>query len=348
MASNKKNERGVLGSKQLAKDDQYYWDSYSHLSIHQEMIQDRVRTEAYRNAILGNRSLFEGKTVLDLGAGTGILSFFCAQAGAARVYAVEASDIADQAALIVQHNKMDHIIKVIKSKGEDIGPAIIPPKSVDIIVSEWMGYFLLYESMFDSVAHVRDRFLKDDGLMFPSRARMYLAAMSDMKSYNDAVGFWENVYGIDMSCLVPYAKKCAFDEPIVDAFDPQGIISNSIIFKDFDTKTVTNAEIDAFEVPFSLVVNDNDWFNGFVSWFDVIFPAAPGTQPVVLHTTPEETGTHWAQTIFYTLSPFKVRKGDIVSGTIAVKKSTELERLLDISFTYSVNGVEYKHKFSLR
>ena len=49
------------------------------------MLTDRPRQEAYREAILSNASLFAGKTVLDVGAGTGILSIFCAQAGAAKV-----------------------------------------------------------------------------------------------------------------------------------------------------------------------------------------------------------------------------------------------------------------------
>lgn len=50
---------------------------------------------------------------------------------------------------------------------------------VDIIISEWMGYVLLYESMFDSVIDARDKFLKPDGLMFPSKASIHLAAIDD-------------------------------------------------------------------------------------------------------------------------------------------------------------------------
>lgn len=47
---------------------------------------------------------------------------------------------------------------------------------VDIIISEWMGYFLLRESMLDSVLAARDRFLAPGGAMYPSHARMYLGA----------------------------------------------------------------------------------------------------------------------------------------------------------------------------
>ena len=46
---------------------------------------------------------------------------------------------------------------------------------VDIIISEWMGYFLLRESMLDSVLVARDRFLKPGGALYPSHARLYIA-----------------------------------------------------------------------------------------------------------------------------------------------------------------------------
>lgn len=74
------------------------------------MIQDTVRTSTYASFILSNPEIFEGATVLDVGCGTGILSLFAASAGAAHVYAIDASDIAERAERIVRDNKMDHII----------------------------------------------------------------------------------------------------------------------------------------------------------------------------------------------------------------------------------------------
>lgn len=79
------------------------------------MIQDSARTEAYKNAIFSNRSLFNGKTVLDVGAGSGILSVFCAQAGASKVYAVEASQTSDVARQLVDENHFSEIIEVCKT-----------------------------------------------------------------------------------------------------------------------------------------------------------------------------------------------------------------------------------------
>ena len=71
------------GKKEPVSD--YYFDSYAQISIHEEMIKDSVRTNAYKDAILKNKHLFKNKVVLDVGCGTGILSMFAAQAGAKHV-----------------------------------------------------------------------------------------------------------------------------------------------------------------------------------------------------------------------------------------------------------------------
>ncbi len=66
----------------------YYFDSYSHFGIHEEMLKDSVRTNTYMNSIMQNKHLFKDKVVLDVGCGTGILCMFAAKAGAAKVIGV--------------------------------------------------------------------------------------------------------------------------------------------------------------------------------------------------------------------------------------------------------------------
>jgi len=46
----------------------------------------------------------------------------------------------------------------------------------DIIVSEWMGYFLLFERMLPCVLNVRDKCLAPKGIMIPGRVQIILAA----------------------------------------------------------------------------------------------------------------------------------------------------------------------------
>lgn len=64
---------------------QTYFQYYGKMSNQMNMLQDSVRTELYRQSIFSNPSDFIGKRVLDVGAGSGILSFFSAQAGASVV-----------------------------------------------------------------------------------------------------------------------------------------------------------------------------------------------------------------------------------------------------------------------
>ncbi|MEQ2177703.1 Protein arginine N-methyltransferase 8-B [Goodea atripinnis] len=70
----------------------YYFDSYAHFGIHEEMLKDEVRTLTYRNAMYHNKHVFKDKIVLDVGSGTGILSMFAANAGAKHVYGVRRRD----------------------------------------------------------------------------------------------------------------------------------------------------------------------------------------------------------------------------------------------------------------
>lgn len=82
----------------------------SFADIHAVMIQDSVRTSTYASFILQNPELFRDAIVLDVGCGTGILSLFAARAGAKRVIAVDASDIAKKAKQIVETNGLQDTI----------------------------------------------------------------------------------------------------------------------------------------------------------------------------------------------------------------------------------------------
>jgi len=189
-------------------DDAGYFDSYSSYEIHQEMLQDKVRTESYRDAILLNPSVLKDSRVLDVGCGTGILSMFSAKAGAKSVDGVDLATVAYDAMEIVRTNKLDNIVTIrhgrLESQHFDY--------KFDIIVSEWMGYFLLFEGMLDSVIYARDRFLRPGGTMLPNRCTMHIAAIDDKESHHSKHKFWQDVYGFDMSCIAKKYVKSATTE----------------------------------------------------------------------------------------------------------------------------------------
>ena len=139
----------------------FYIPQYDKLRIHEMMLLDSVRTKTYQEAI--NRNVKEGDIVLDVGAGSGILSLFAAKAGARKVYSVEPTSVINLAKRIAKNNNLESRIEFINSRIEE---AVIPEK-VDCIVSEWLGSFAVQENMIPSVAFARDHFLKRKGKMLP-------------------------------------------------------------------------------------------------------------------------------------------------------------------------------------
>ncbi|KAK0185705.1 S-adenosyl-L-methionine-dependent methyltransferase [Armillaria mellea] len=348
-------------------DDTHYFESYGANDIHAIMIQDKVRTSTYAKFILANPSIFEDAVVLDVGCGTGILSLFAARGGAKRVYAVDASDIAEKAEKIVKVNGMEDIITVICGKIEDL----TIPEKVDIIISEWMGYALLYESMLDSVLSARDRFLRPGGIMAPSQCKMMLGLCDAGEILKDRVTFWNDVYGFDLSAMA----DDMFDEAIIDVVGPETIISTPCTIKDLYLGNISTRQLN-FSSPFTLVsrADRRTKVTAFVLYFDTFFtktgkPVSPSTQVKVVKedeavlaevwpvggkpppqrrpsqgadrekvtsfsTGPQSIPTHWKQTLFLLREPIVVEEGSKIRGTFYCRKSESNSRELEIEIHY--------------
>ncbi|KAG8367268.1 hypothetical protein BUALT_Bualt16G0054800 [Buddleja alternifolia] len=334
----------------------YYFDSYSHFgkfgnctwkyssfyllylckvgflilvtSSMQEMLKDVVRTKTYQNVIYKNPFLFKDKIVLDVGAGTGILSLFCAKAGAKHVYAVECSSMAHTAQEIVKLNGYSNVITVLKGKIEEIE---LPVAQVDVIISEWMGYFLVYENMLDTVLYARDKWLVPNGLVLPDKASLYLTAIEDADYKEDKIEFWNNVYGFDMSCI----RKQSIAEPLVDTVEQNQIVTNCQLLKTMDISKM--ASVDAsFTAPFKLVAERDDYIHALVAYFDVSFTKCH--KLMGFSTGPKSRATHWKQTVLYLEEVLSICQGEAVTGTMTVAPNKKNPRDVDITLKYSING----------
>lgn len=95
------------------------------------------------------------------------------------------STIIEKAREIVKVNGMADKITLLQGKMEEVQ---LPFPKVDIILSEWMGYFLLYESMLDTVLYARDNYLVSGGLIFPDKATILMAAIEDGEYKDEKIG----------------------------------------------------------------------------------------------------------------------------------------------------------------
>lgn len=256
---------------------------------------------------------------------------FAAKAGAKRVFAMEFSNMAVQSRQIIKDNGLDDIITVIQAKVEDVKELPEGIEKVDIIISEWMGYFLLYESMLDTVLIARDKWLRPGGIILPNAARMYVTAIEDEEYKDEKIHFWDNVYGFNMSCI----KTMAIAEPLVDSVNSKQVVCNSALIKEIDIYTVTKADL-TFASDFNLRVMQNDRLHALVAYFDIDFTSL--IKRIKFSTSPHAKYTHWKQTVFYFSSFLNVREGEELKGTISVGPNAKNPRDIDIAITLAQNG----------
>ncbi|GAB1526517.1 hypothetical protein RhiTH_009684 [Rhizoctonia solani] len=241
-------------------DDTHYFDK-----IHAVMIQDSVRTSSYATFILSNPQIFKDAVVMDVGCGTGILSMFAARAGARKVFAIEASGVGVKAEQNFKDNGYEDIITLIRGKVENIS---LPDgyTHVDVIISEWMGYSLLYESMLDSVLFARDKFLRAGGLMAPSQCRIMANLVEVPSVIKENVTFWDNVYGFNMSSMA----KEVYDDALIEVVSADAVLTNDELIKDIPIQRVTSKNLD-FSSPFVLTATRPGKAHALLLYFDTWF-----------------------------------------------------------------------------
>ncbi|XP_058807025.1 protein arginine N-methyltransferase 3 isoform X2 [Phymastichus coffea] len=330
--SSKPKDRCV--KKVSSNSDQGYFNTYSHFAIHHEMltvIGDKVRTESYRDALFTNSHIFNNCIMLDVGCGTGILSMFAAKSGCKKVISVDQSDIIYHAMDIVRENNLTNIITLKKGRLEDIDLDI---NKFDAIISEWMGYFLLFEGMLDSVIYARDHYLAPGGKLLPNRCTISLVGSGDTKRYIDLVDYWSNVYGFKMSCM----KAEVVREPSIEFVNAQDLVTNVAEIQSFDLYKVTT-DCCNFSVPFSLTVKRSGSLTAIIGYFDVFFDLE---NPVHFSTGPHATPTHWKQTVFSLSEPISITEGEVVIGKLICQRHVKDVRGLIVTIKIKdLNQVYY-------
>mmetsp|Transcript_27906 Transcript_27906/g.39270 ORF Transcript_27906/g.39270 Transcript_27906/m.39270 type:complete len:421 (+) Transcript_27906:69-1331(+) len=372
--------------KAKATDFANYFCAYAQLYHQKQMLTDHNRMAAYHSAILGNSDVFKDKVVMDVGTGSGILAAWAALAGARKVYAIEYTDMAKHAESVMKANNVDHIVTVIQGAVEEIELPIeednLEPEDggestqcVDIIISEWMGYFLLRESMLDSLIRARDKFLKKStGLMFPSHTTMYVAPINDeeerklaIKQYSDGMADWNEftettkaVYGVDMSILGNDFEREQKEYYLLSSqwseLHSEAVLAEPKMVKHLDMMKCTIEDSrgiteGAPDSDFCFDISGNEVagpVSGFAGWFTADFrsrtdedgESAPKlSNPAFLSTGPENGYTHWGQQVFFLVSGIPIIKGHTttVEGAIEMMRRKENARNYNSRIKFSTS-----------
>lgn len=350
-----------------------YLEEYNMLSYHVGMLTDHVRMESYHKAIQSNAgSHFHGKVVLDVGAGTGILSIWAAQAGAARVYAVEATAVAEHARTLVKAHGVEDTVVVLQGKMEELEL----PELVDVVLSEWMGYFLLRESMVQSVLYARDRWLKPTGVMYPSHASIMLAAL-DEPGFTDAVASEvdKEMSAYDGTAADLVANHSLRFDALRDKFKAENVnyyyhqawqgslgrkaaVGSPQTLLSVDMHTTTMDELFGWsrevrvDLPCDSSSNESNVVRLLCGWFDVRFCADETRESgnaiqrpcVELSTSPVTPRTHWMQTTFVLEPPLPATH----SFVIGLQQSRKSHHDLNVTVAYQESsGKEVRASYAV-
>lgn len=217
--------------------------------------------------------------------------------------------------ILIQH------LQVVYSKVEDV----TLPYQVDIIVSEWMGFYMLHESMLDSVLVARDRFLKPDGLMFPSHCTLYASPCAIPDLYSE----WDNVCGVQMRTFARALRNLYLNRPKIMSIQQENLLAQNVSpIIELDLQHCQAQQLDEITAQRYLTVLDKSGiYQGVCFWFDVQFPTTDNT----LSTSPGAPLTHWKQTIIVLPTQLEVEEGDAVMFNVQFKRNSPNSR------NYSIN-----------
>jgi type I protein arginine methyltransferase len=174
--------------------DVYNNDEFTDLYEHEKMLIDSVRINAYKKGI--DRYIKPGETVVDLGTGSGILSFLASRKNPARIYAIDHSEFIEVAKQVAEQNGISNIqFEKINSRFFN------PPEKADVILHEQIGDELFDENMVENILDMKRRVLKKGGKILPGRFELYMEPFSFKEDFR-VPHIWElNVEGFDFTFL---------------------------------------------------------------------------------------------------------------------------------------------------
>ncbi|CAF0850936.1 unnamed protein product [Rotaria sp. Silwood1] len=335
-----------MDSEQMTNDQEYF-ESYDKFQVHELMLRDRPRVSAYYDAIMNNKKLFENKVVLDVGSGTGILSMFAAKAGANLVYAVDACPtICDLAEQLIKYNGLHDRIKVINKRVEDIEKF---DENIDIIISEWMGFYLFHESMLESVIYARDHFLhtslqNDDNtseqnesiVIFPSHAYLYCAPFIDQHIRIELNTMWNDYFDLNFSPIRQHIKNSDLRECVIETIEPSQLVHDAQLIQSIDLRTVRVDELRSMRSFCEFYIDNTCIISGFCFWFDCYFSSNNNSsilRSTRLTTSPHASKTHWKQTLVFLPEDIYPLKDDVVPVNIKLKQSSTNRRHYNLTIS---------------
>ena len=268
---------------------------------HHNMLKDNVRMSAYRRAI--ENSIQPGDTVLDLGAGSGVLSFFASKAGAEKVFAIEKlGHIVDLAKALAEDNGIENI-EFIESSSNLVNPSQLQPQP-KVMVSEIIGDGILEENILEYTIDARDRLLATGASLIPWKIDILgFAYFTDVQNHQwQECQEFKDLYDLDFKLLGKVLKSKASLRRERYHHQIYKKMSSPKLFRSLDLTEITTSN---FNQPLELEIETDGWVSGlccyFKAWLD---------KTTTLTNSPWAPSTHWTHLMYNLAEAKPMKKGD--------------------------------------
>ena len=270
------------------------------LDYHLSMLHDTARMDAFRRAI--DATVRPGDVVVDIGCGSGVLSFMACEAGAGKVYAIDGGPIIEVAQELAIDNGFADRIEFLRGWSLDIGL----PEPADVLISETIGNAGFDEGIVAWTFDARQRLLRPGAALLPQRLRTWVAAVESFDDY-PLVGDW-------LAESLPYDYTCAHRRAArtlwYAEFTPHHLLGQPELAADVDLRTAPNEPITSAG---TVQVDRAGTLHGLACWFDGLLSAG-----VTVDNLPPRTESSWSHGFLPLAEPIEVAPGDRFAWSLSV------------------------------
>jgi SAM-dependent methyltransferase len=262
------------------------------LDYHLSMLHDAARMDAYRRAITA--TVRAGDVVVDIGCGSGVLSFMACEAGARKVYAIESGPVLELARELAVDNGFADRIEFVEGWSSEVDL----PEPGDVLVTETIGNAGFDEGIVAWTVDARRRFLRPGASLVPQRVRMWVAPVESFDDHT-LVSDWR-------STRLPYDYSAAHRRAVgvlwFTEFGPGNLLGQPELAADVDLRSADDGPIGSAG---TMTVDRDATVHGLACWFDSLLCAGVATD-----NAPPRTESSWFHGFLPLAEPMEVVVGE--------------------------------------
>ena len=286
------------------------------LDYHLSMLHDTARMDAFRRAI--DASVQPGDVVVDIGCGSGVLSFMACDAGASKVYAIEGGPVIDVARELAADNGFADRIEFLGGWSLDVGL----PEPADVLISETIGNAGLDEGIVAWTSDARRRLLRPGAVLLPQRLRTWVAAVETFDDHALVADWRHSALPYDYTAAHRRASQTLWFADLT----PNHLLGQPELAADIDLRTAADETITAAG---QVRVDRAGTLHGLACSFDALLCAG-----VTIDNLPPRSESSWSHGFLPLAEPLDVVAGERLSWDLSVSADGEqwswhLERLGD-------------------